>query len=103
MAAVAVCAHVVGVANQVSAFTMAFFTSDTAGDCVFLEFFRVAQSSEEFLLILKVKLEGVTDFAVRGSSLEQKFAFISRTVGCHTPLVGGGRSELAEFCREVRD
>ena len=41
MAAVAVCAHVVGVANQVSAFTMAFFTSDTAGDCVFLEFFRV--------------------------------------------------------------
>ena len=103
MAAVAVCAHVVGVANQVSAFSMAFFTSDTAGDCVFLEFFRVAQSSEEFLLILKVKLEGVTDFAVRGSSLEQKFAFISRTVGCHTPLVRGGRSELAEFCREVRD
>ena len=70
---------------------------------MFLEFFRVAQGSEEFLLILKVKLEGVTDFAVRGSSLEQKFAFISRTVGCHTPLVRGGRSELAEFCREVRD
>ena len=70
MAAIAVSAHVVGIANQVAALAVALFTSNTAGNCVLLKLFRITQSSKEFSLILKVKLEGVTDFAVRGSGLD---------------------------------
>ena len=104
VAAFAVRLEAVGLGtNKVAAGAVAFFTSNTFGDGVLLEFLRVAESGEEFLLVLKVELEGVADFAVGGSRLEEEFLFVLGTVGGHAPLVGAGRTEVFHLGREVGD
>ena len=90
-------------ANQVAAGTVAFFAGNTARNRVLLQFLGVAESLEEFVLGLKVKLERVADFAVGSCGLEQQSLFVGRTVGGHTPLVRSRRTELAQFSREIRN
>ena len=90
-------------ARQVAAGTVAFFAGNAAGNGVLLQFLRITQSREEFLLVLEVELERMADFAVGRGRLEEELLFVRSTVARHTPFMGAGTAEALHIGREVRN
>ena len=68
-----------------------------------LQFLRITQSREEFLLVLEVELERMADFTVGRGRLEEELLFVRSAVARHPPFVGAGTAEALHIGREVRN